>query len=417
MRTEIAPRAKKKSRLDRIAHYNMHMVLKIKEEDRVSYVYEARKAYRKCRNKKAKKEFLDRFVEESGYNRKQAIRLLQKRQNKKETLRRGAPSKLSDDDIRLIRIIWKYTNYVNAEYLHANLRRWLTDYSLRLETPLSEKQIERICSVSYKTIERALKRWRAKLGNNNNWMKETAIREGISLVERIRHVEEPGYICMDTVAHCGRSTAGSFVWTLTWTDIYTGFTINRAVWNKGFEGMKDAFEYCLSHTPFPIKSINVDNGSEFLNCHAIRYWKSKEGIKLTHSRPSMKNDNAHAEQKNRTHVRELFARYRFDEEIYVDEMNKIYEQTYKFRNFILPCKVLKTRILNHNSNRYRRVYDKACTPVERIINYPGTSKEVVEELQRKHTTLNYFDESLKLQSMLNDFFAKVAVNHSDELLY
>ena len=131
----------------------------------------------------------------------------------------------------------------------------------------------------------------------------------------------------------------------------------------------------------------------------------------------MKNDNAHAEQKNRTHVRELFARYRFDEQIYVDEMNKIYEQTYKFRNFILPCKVLKTRILNHNSNRYRRVYDKACTPVERIINYPGTSKEVVEELQRKHTTLNYFDESLKLQSMLNDFFAKVAVNHSDELPY
>ena len=98
-------------------------------------------------------------------------------------------------------------------------------------------------------------------------------------------------------------------------------------------------------------------------------------------------------------------------------MNKIYEQTYKFRNFILPCKVLKTRTLNHNSNRYRRVYDKACTPVERIINYPGTSKEVVEELQRKLTTLNYFDESLKLQSMLNDFFAKVEVNHSDELPY
>ena len=130
MCTEITPRAMKKSRLDRIVHYNIHMVLKIKEEDRGVYVYEARKAYRKCRNKKAKKEFLDRFVEEGGYNRKQAIRLLQKRQRKKEILRRGAPSKLSDDDIRLIRLIWKYINYVNAEYLHANLKRWLTDYSL-----------------------------------------------------------------------------------------------------------------------------------------------------------------------------------------------------------------------------------------------------------------------------------------------
>ena len=94
MCTEIIPKATKKSRLDRITHYNIHMVLKIKEEERGAYVYEARKAYRKCRNKKAKKDFLDRFVEESGYNRKQAIRLLQKRQKKKETLRRGAPSKL-----------------------------------------------------------------------------------------------------------------------------------------------------------------------------------------------------------------------------------------------------------------------------------------------------------------------------------
>lgn len=110
-------------------------------------------------------------------------------------------------------------------------------------------------------------------------------------------------------------------------------------------------------------------------------------------------------------------RYRFDEQRYVDEMNNIYEQTYKFRNFILPCKVLKTRILNQSSNKYRRVYDKACTPVNRIISYPGTPIEVVEELKRKQSTLNYFDESLKLQGMINDFFAKVADNHSDELPY
>lgn len=152
MRTEIGKETSKKHRLDRITHYNLCMVLKINEEDRGLYVYEARKAYRKCRNKKAKKEFLDQFVEESGYNRKQAIRLLQK-QRKKEELRKGAPRTLTDDDIRIIRIIWKYTNYVNAEYLHANLHRWLRVYSLRLETPLSRSQIERICSVSYMTIE------------------------------------------------------------------------------------------------------------------------------------------------------------------------------------------------------------------------------------------------------------------------
>lgn len=89
MCTEIIPKATKKSRLDRITHYNIHMVLKIKEEDRGAYVYEARKAYRKCRNKKAKKDFLDRIVEESGYNRKQAIRLLQKKAEEKRDFTSG----------------------------------------------------------------------------------------------------------------------------------------------------------------------------------------------------------------------------------------------------------------------------------------------------------------------------------------
>ena len=86
--------------------------------------------------------------------------------------------------------------------------------------------------------------------------------------------------------------------------------------------MKEAFDYCVMHTPFKVISINVDNGGEFLNYHAIRYWRNKRGIKLTHSRPHMKNDNAHAEQKNRTHVRELFARFRLDEYRFVEEMKK-----------------------------------------------------------------------------------------------
>ncbi len=392
------------------------MELKIREEDVVVCVHKAKKEYRKCRTRKVKNQFLTRFVEETGYNRKHAIRLLQ-RGKKLETGRRGAPRKLTDEDIRIVRTVWKYANYINAEYLHANIERWLKDISPRLKERLSSKQIERICSVSYKTIERALKKWRIKLGDNNNWLKETTLREGISLVDRIRQVEEPGHICMDTVAHCGRSTAGSFVWSLTWTDIYTGFTINRAVWNKGFEGMRAAFEYCLKHTPFEIKSINVDNGSEFLNYHAIRYWKSKDGIKLTHSRACMKNDNAHAEQRNRTHVRELFARYRFDDQRDVDEMNRIYEQTYKFRNFILPCKVLKTRILNKGRQRYRRVYDRAKTPVERIMDFRDTPEEIREELKSKLASLNYYDESLKLQSLLNEFFSKERNDNADSRTY
>lgn len=388
------------------------MVQMINTVERLAYVYSARKVYRKCSSKKSKIEFLNQFVEETGYNRKQAIRLLQNKK-KKLSLQPGAPRKLKDSDIDLIRIIWQYANYVNAEYLHANLRRWLHDYSILQNYPLSEERIERICSVSYKTIERVLKPLRIHLETFQNAENNKEQINEICLVEQIRQVAEPGYICMDTVAHCGRTTAGSYVWTLTWTDIYTGFTINRAVWNKTFEGMRDAFEYCLAHTPFPIKSINVDNGAEFMNQHAIKYWWSKEGIKLTHSRIHMKNDNAHAEQKNRTHVRDLFARYRLDNPRYVEHMNEIYEQSCRFRNFILPCKVLKGRVLNPKSRHYIKIYDKACTPVERIINYSQTSDSVKIKLEAILESLNYYDESMKLRALLDAFFSMLWKDKSE----
>lgn len=295
----------------------------------------------------------------------------------------------------------------NAEYLQQNIHRWLADYSSTLEEPLSEKQIKRISSVSYKTLERALKAYRCKEQPVRNWLRNATIQEGIELVEPIRKVDGPGYICMDTVAHGGRSTAGNFVWTLTWTDIYTGFTLNRAIWNKGFEGMKEAFDYCVMHTPFKVVSINVDNGGEFLNYHAIRYWRDKRGIKLTHSRPHMKNDNAHAEQKNRTHVRELFARFRLDEYRFVEEMNKIYELNNIRRNYMIPCKVLRGRVLNPTTGRYKRVYDQVRTPIERILDCEGVEEGEKENIREKMKRINFTRISQLLQNALNVIFEKV----------
>ncbi|WP_143002925.1 hypothetical protein [Nitrosospira sp. Nsp1] len=47
----------------------------------------------------------------------------------------------------------------------------------------------------------------------------------------------PGFMEADTVAHCGNSLAGDFVWGLTLSDILTGWTECRATWSKGSSGM------------------------------------------------------------------------------------------------------------------------------------------------------------------------------------
>lgn len=416
MHTEMQKLGAEKNSADKNAHYNVCMVLKIKQQDAIVLLLQARREYRLLRGKKARGLFLDRLSEETGYDRKHLIKLLNSKK-RKTVQKRGAPIKLTGEDVDLVRHIWALSHYTNAEYLQQNIHRWLTDYSSTLEEPLSEKQIKRISSVSYKTLERALKAYRCKEQPVRNWLRSATIQEGIELVESIRKVDGPGYICMDTVAHGGRSTSGSFVWTLTWTDIYTGFTLNRAVWNKGFEGMKEAFDYCVMHTPFKVISINVDNGGEFLNYHAIRYWRDKRGIKLTHSRPHMKNDNAHAEQKNRTHVRELFARFRLDEYRFVEEMNKIYELNNIRRNYMIPCKVLRGRVLNPTTGRYKRVYDKVRTPIERILDCECVEEGEKEDIRAKMKRINFSHISQLLQKALNVIFEKIRYDNplDDEL--
>lgn len=154
-----------------------------------------------------------------------------------------------------------------------------------------------------------------------------------------------------------------------------------------------------------------------MNYHAIRYWRDKRGIKLTHSRPHMKNDNAHAEQKNRTHVRELFARFRLDEYWFVKEMNKIYELNNIRRNYMIPCKVLRGRVLNPTTGRYKRVYDKVRTPIERILDCECVEEGEKEDIRAKMKRINFSHISQLLQKALNVIFEKIRYDNplDDEL--
>ena len=106
--------------------------------------------------------------------------------------------------------------------------------------------------------------------------------------------------------------SGKFTWSLTVTDVNSGWTDNRAFFGKSADETLSAIISINNRLPYTLKSFNVDNGTEFLNRYFVEYFASKEEVKLTRSRPYRKNDNCHAEQKNFTHVRELFKYERLD---------------------------------------------------------------------------------------------------------
>ena len=108
------------------------------------------------------------------------------------------------------------------------------------------------------------------------------------------------------MAHCGTSLEGDFIWSVTYTDIESGWTANRAVFNKGARGIVAATQEVEEALPFKVLGFDCNNGSKFLNHHLVSYFtKRPKQVKFTRSRPYHKNDNGHVEQKNWTQVRQL----------------------------------------------------------------------------------------------------------------
>ena len=213
----------------------------------------------------------------------------------------------------------------------------------------------------------------------------------------------------DTVAHCGNSLQGDFIWSLTMTDIHTGWTENRAVWNKGAIGVKKQVISIENTVPFKLLGFDCDNGSEFLNHHLFRYFKENgKNTQFTRSRPYKKNDNAHVEQKNWTQVRHLFGYDRLDIETLVEPMNDLYSNEWSlYNNFFRPSQKLieKTKI----NSKYKKKYDKPKTPYERVLESEYVSIEKKEKLKNIYKELNPFELKNKIEYKLKEIFKDVMV--------
>lgn len=184
----------------------------------------------------------------------------------------------------------------------------------------------------------------------------------------------PGFAEIDLVGHEGGNAAGEFCFTLTVTDIATGWTVNRSVRNKAQRWVFDALMHVSAAFPFPIRGIDSDNGSEFINDHLLRYCEQHE-ITFTRSRPGNKNDGAHVEQKNWARVRELVGYYRYDTPAELAKLNEIWELDALFTNYFLPQQKLIFK--QRRGAKVTKRYDTATTPHQRTVIYPSMRKRPI----------------------------------------
>jgi hypothetical protein len=213
-------------------------------------------------------------------------------------------------------------------------------------------------------------------------------------------ITRPGFLEADTVAHCGGSLEGDFIWSVTYCDILSGWTCNRAVWNKGAHGIVEATRSVEASLPFELLGFDTDNGSEFLNWHLLRYFQErKKAVGFTRSRPYKKNDNGHVEQKNWTHVRQLLGYERLEDPALVGAINDLYRECWEpLHNYFLPSAKLEEK--SRDGAKLKRKHDKPKTPYERLLASPDVSSAMKEKLRKEKAALNPFQLHRRLEEGL-----------------
>lgn len=357
---------------------------------------------------KEKTLILNEFCLNCGYHRKHAIRVLNnfKRFTRPKPKKRGKPSKYNKPSILgPLKKVWLAANLPCSKRLKAILPLWLKSYTQEFGgLPLDT--VKALLRISAPTIDRLFKPVRAKYRHHGRSTTKpgTLLRKQIPIKTDQWDETRPGFLEADTVAHCGESLLGDFAYTLDLVDIATGWTEQRAVWQKGEAGVVKQIKDVESSLPFSILGFDSDNGSEFLNYHLLRHFAQRdEPVQFTRSRPYHKDDNAHAEQKNWTHVRQWLGYHRLDKPRVVSLMNDLYTKEWRlYHNFFMPSvKLLEKKLV---AGKTIKRYDSPKTPYQRLLESPYIEQPVKRSLKEQLETLNSFQLRKAIDRKLKAIF-------------
>ena len=270
------------------------------------------------------------------------------------------------------------------------------------ELDLDEETAELLIGMSAATIDRRLVTARAKMlpRGRSHTKPGSMLKARIAMRTWAEHDEDtPGYVEIDLVGHEGGNPRGKFCFTLTVTDLATGWTENRTVADKRQAHVFAALTDVVEHLPFPIKGIDADNGGEFINKQLYRYCQKKK-LKFTRSRSGNKNDGAHVEQKNWTTVRQLVGYLRYDTEAERLLLNKIWTQQSLIGNHLYPQQKLISKV--RDGAKITKRYDRAQTPYARTSAHPDVKALPRRRLAAQHTSFNPAAVQRQIQALCGE---------------
>jgi len=319
--------------------------------------------------------------------------------------------KIYDEKVLVeLKKIWYLLNFPCSRRMADYMEEIVNSLERHEEIVLDDSTRNKLLNISARTIDRLLKAERKKLEIKGR----SGTKPGMLLKSQIPvrtfaqwDEQKPGFVEMDLVSHEGQEARGIYAHTLNMTDIHTGWTETIAVANKSqtrvFAGLKKS----ISNFPFSVLGLDSDNGSEFINNHLRRYCE-QEKITFTRSRAYRKNDSCYVEQKNWHLVRKTVGYWRYETAKEVFLLNRIYEVLRLYSNFFQPQMKLikKTRV----GSKVTKKYDRAQTPLQRILNCRDVEKESKQLLHKQYLSLNPVHLRKQLSALQNQLYKTVSKN-------
>ena len=378
-------------------------------ENKLVYITRQRERYQEFQTRNGKSLLITEVMLFLQISRDHTIRILNNK-SANRTAHSGPKIRYTDDLLPHLKKLYFLMRQPCVKRMKEALPRWIESYQQHFGALLFD-QVEKLKNISASTLGRKLNYIYKQSGMSatrkprSSWYKAV-----VPIKPKDWDVKTPGHFQCDTVAHCGTSLAGSFTNTITLTDIHTGWTENFAIYTKSAARVREGLIAMENRLYFNINSIKFDSGSEFMNFGVISYLRDgyhrnqrEVPIDVFRSRPYQKNDNCYVEQKNFTHVRELFGYDRIDDRELVQLMNDIYQNYFNpLQNFFMPAMKLVSK--HRIGGRIIKRYDIPKTPFQRLLDSSDKDSEKIRALQKRYSELDPIDLQLGLEEKLKEFF-------------
>ncbi len=363
---------------------------------RREYVRHIQGRYRGVGRRSEKSRLITEVSENLGCQRKHAARRLRGKIVSLPWRRREPiyPQRL----VGVLEKVWEAAQQPFGVRLKEALPLWLP--WMRKRFVIDRNDEKQLLAMSPATIDRRLSAYKRNRSRKiygktkpGRWLRQT-----IPIQTESWNVPEPGFMEIDTVSHSGASAEGLFAYTVNQTDFFSGWTECRGILGKGAAEVKGAIEEMRLDLPFDLKGLDSDNGEEFINWVLDKYCR-ESSVARFRSRPYKKDDQAHIEQKNWTHVRKLIGYDRYDTQEAVNAMNDLYRNEWRlFCNMYLPQMKLDKKI--RVGAKIKRIYKQAKTPLDRLLESDKGDRVKLDLLRRLREKLDPFELSATIDRKL-----------------